>query len=512
MIDVDNSEGAAQVIAWLNSHGVTTVTCLLQGSSAYNPYGDGYIPYNVFLDPQFIVRYTNSGYSQGAYDTWAALVEEYGYDPTYPYFENLSWEITDDGNGDGHPDPGENCQMTFTLGNHDGCADAVNVTGELSNDDPDIDITNPNCTFGDIPNGGTATSTTVEFSVNAGADPHQTDFTFTVNADNAADPRVFNFSFGLGRAHWLVVDDDDGENHAEWVVDSFNDLDLYVDVWDGSQPVTAGELSSYDAVVWVTGTAESTLDEDEQAAATEFLQNGGRLLLSSQYLGEDIGDTPFFSDVLHAEHYTDNMLYSWVVGIDGAPFAADMEFLLAGSGDGAANSVSPSSITPLAPAEAFLEYRDQGEYAGTLYNGRDYKVIYLGFAMEAIGGLAGTNTRTEFLEAALTWLDAFQGVTDQSQPILPDRFVMTRAYPNPFNPVTTIEIELVDHAAVELTCFDLLGAEVYSQSLPLLTAGVHSVQFNGADLASGIYFLRLDARRLLDGRHQVEQLKLNLVK
>jgi len=407
MIDVDNSETAAQVIAWLNNHGVTTVTALLQGSSTYNPYGDGYIPYNVFLDPQYIVRYTDSGYSAGTYQIWAGLVEEYGYDPTFPYFENLSWEITDDGNGDGHPDPGENCQITFTLGNHECCADAYNVTGELYNDDPDIDITMSYCSFGDIPCGGTATSTAVEFSVTVGAEPHQTDFTFTVDADNAADPFNFEFGFGLGRAHWLVVDDDGGEDHAEWVGNSFDELGLYVDVWDGSQPVTAGELSNYDAVVWATGTSQNTLDGDEQAAATEYLQIGGRLLLSSQYLGEDIGGTPFFSNVLHAQHTTDNILHSWVVGIDGTPIAEGMEFLLAGSADGAANSVSPSAMMPIEPAQAFLEYTDQGEYAGVLYSNRDSKVIYLGFPIEAIGGLAGTNTRTEFLEAALIWLGAF---------------------------------------------------------------------------------------------------------
>ena len=89
---------------------------------------------------------------------------------------------------------------------------------------------------------------------------------------------------------------------------------------------------------------------------------------------------------------------------------------------------------------------------------------------------------------------------------------MARAYPNPFNPVTTVEINLATTAAVELTFFDLLGAEVYSHSEAQLAAGTHLVEFDGAELASGVYFMRLEATRLRDGQRQLEQLKLNLIK
>ena len=512
MIDIDNSESAAQVIAWMNANGVSTVTTLIQGSTAFTPYSMGYIPHNVFLDPDFIVRFTNYGYSQANYNTWADLVEQYAIDFDYPFVEELTWSLTDEGNGDDHPDAGETCTMTFTVDNHDGCAEALNVTGALFNDDPSVDITNPYCTFPDIAGGETATSTTVEFVVDEELEAHVTTFSLTVDADNLQEPRVFEFSFSMGRASWLVVDDDGGEEHAEWIVSSLDEIGMYVDVWDGSTPVSSETLNNYEIVFWATGTNESTLDADEQTAAMGYLDNGGHLLLSSQYLGEELGDTEFFSDYLHAEHDIDNVQYSWVNGVAGTPIADGMEFLLAGSGDGAANSTSPSAVIAIEPAVAFLEYPDQGEYAGTLYDSGTYKVIYMGFPVEAIGGLAGTNTRADFLDAAILWFGEAQSVNDRPQVSLPDQFVMARAYPNPFNPVTTVEINLTANAAVELSFYDLLGAEVYSQSLEQLAAGTHQMEFNGAGLASGVYFMRLDATRLLDGEHQVEQLKLNLVK
>jgi hypothetical protein len=496
----------------MNSHGIDDLTVLLQGSTAFNPYSMGYVPHNTFLDPDFIVRFTDYGYSQANYDTWSDLVDQYAIDFDYPLLENLTWEMTDDGNGDNHPDAGETCTLTFTVDNHDGCAEALNVSGELFNDDPAIDITNPYNNFPDIPGGDTAGSTTVEFVVDADLEPHMTTFQYVVNADNLQAPRVFEFSMGMGRAHWMVVDDDGGDDDAEWVISSLDELGMYVDVWDGTEAVNSETLNNYEIVFWATGTETSTLDEDEQSAAMEYLDNGGHLLLSSQYLGDDIGGGNFFSDYLHAEHTTDNMQYSWVNGVAGTPIADGMEFLLAGSGDGAANSLSPSAVTAIAPAVAFLEYSDQGEYAATLYDNGTYKVIYMGFAVEAIGGLAGTNSRGEFLDAAIQWFGGTQDVNDQPLVSLPDQFVMARAYPNPFNPVTTVEINLTATAAVELSFYDLLGAEVYSESMTQLAAGTHQMEFNGADLASGVYFLRLDATRLLDGQHQIEQLKLNLVK
>ncbi|MBC8478050.1 hypothetical protein H8D51_00750, partial [bacterium] len=379
MVDVDNDEDPNFVLGWLNSHGVTTVTCLVYGSSTYGPFGDGYIPYNVFLDTDFIVRFTDSGYSQASYNTWASLVDQYAIDYDYPLIQDMTWEMTDDGNDDNHPDAGENCAVTFTVSNFDGCAEAVNVTGELFNDDPAIDITNPYCTFPDIPGGDTVNSTTVEFYVDAGLEPHQSTFWLTVFADNLPAPRVFEFTLGLGRASWLVVDDDGGDDDVEWIVSSFENMDMYVDVWDGSVPVNGETMSNYEIVFWATGINQSTLDLDEQAAVIEYLDGGGNLLLSSQYLGEELGGTAFFSDVLHAEHTTDNMQYSWVDGIAGTPIADGMGFLLAGSGNGAANSVSPSAMNPIAPAVAFLEYADQSEYAGTLYDNGSSRVIYMGF-------------------------------------------------------------------------------------------------------------------------------------
>jgi gluconolactonase len=64
-------------------------------------------------------------------------------------------------------------------------------------------------------------------------------------------------------------------------------------------------------------------------------------------------------------------------------------------------------------------------------------------------------------------------------------------YPNPFNPVTTIEYALAATGFVELKVFDLLGREVATLVDGVQQGGDHRVRFDATGLASGVYLCRL---------------------
>lgn len=71
---------------------------------------------------------------------------------------------------------------------------------------------------------------------------------------------------------------------------------------------------------------------------------------------------------------------------------------------------------------------------------------------------------------------------------------MTRlheAYPNPFNPMTTIGFDLVRSSNIRLSAYDILGREVGILAEGPYTAGTHRVIFDGRSLASGVYLIRL---------------------
>ncbi len=76
---------------------------------------------------------------------------------------------------------------------------------------------------------------------------------------------------------------------------------------------------------------------------------------------------------------------------------------------------------------------------------------------------------------------------------LPGEIVLDQNYPNPFNPSTSIQFSLPASETVTLRVFDAMGRTVATllDRKPHM-AGKYTVQFNGAGLASGVYFYRLE--------------------
>jgi hypothetical protein len=81
--------------------------------------------------------------------------------------------------------------------------------------------------------------------------------------------------------------------------------------------------------------------------------------------------------------------------------------------------------------------------------------------------------------------------TDGQPAIVPEQFALLQNYPNPFNPKTVISYQLPAISKVVLKVYDILGNEVALLVNEVKTQGVYNVEFNAKNLASGIYFYRL---------------------
>jgi hypothetical protein len=84
-------------------------------------------------------------------------------------------------------------------------------------------------------------------------------------------------------------------------------------------------------------------------------------------------------------------------------------------------------------------------------------------------------------------------------------FHLYRNYPNPFNPSTTIRFILPKACFVTLKIYNLLGKEVATLLRETRAAGEYSVQWNGENLAAGIYFLRMKAGEFIETRKLILQ-------
>jgi hypothetical protein len=85
-------------------------------------------------------------------------------------------------------------------------------------------------------------------------------------------------------------------------------------------------------------------------------------------------------------------------------------------------------------------------------------------------------------------------------------------YPNPFNQSTTIEFDLPKTSEVTLQIFNILGEEVATLLSARLTgaagqasllSGSHSVEWDAAHLASGVYLYRLEAEGYVETKKMI---------
>jgi hypothetical protein len=96
------------------------------------------------------------------------------------------------------------------------------------------------------------------------------------------------------------------------------------------------------------------------------------------------------------------------------------------------------------------------------------------------------------------------GPTDVGgSPNVPESFSLEQNYPNPFNPSTKIGFRIQVSGFTSLKVYDVTGREVATLVNEEMSPGAHEVTFNGAGLASGVYYYRLTAGAMTQTRKLV---------
>ena len=76
---------------------------------------------------------------------------------------------------------------------------------------------------------------------------------------------------------------------------------------------------------------------------------------------------------------------------------------------------------------------------------------------------------------------------------IPGSFHLSEPYPNPFNDTSSIRFDLPSNNFVNLNLIDINGRSVRKIIKGYYQSGYHNTIINGNNLASGVYFLNMQA-------------------
>ncbi|MDP2982919.1 MAG: two-component regulator propeller domain-containing protein [Candidatus Latescibacter sp.] len=92
-------------------------------------------------------------------------------------------------------------------------------------------------------------------------------------------------------------------------------------------------------------------------------------------------------------------------------------------------------------------------------------------------------------------------VSDSQSMNRPESFGIRAAYPNPFNPSTTIDFTLSNSGKTKLSIYNISGRLVDNLVDEVMRAGTHRVVWNASSRATGVYFVMLE----LGGKRDVRK-------
>ncbi|RCK73121.1 MAG: Pectate lyase precursor [Ignavibacteriae bacterium] len=100
---------------------------------------------------------------------------------------------------------------------------------------------------------------------------------------------------------------------------------------------------------------------------------------------------------------------------------------------------------------------------------------------------------------------------------IPNSFIIKDNYPNPFNSTTKIEIGLPEESKLSIEIFNFLGQKIADIAKGTYSRGYHTFSWNGraedgAELGSGIYLYRVNAKLISTGKTVSEIKKMILLK
>jgi CubicO group peptidase (beta-lactamase class C family) len=415
------------------------------------------------------------------------------------YYQPLSLEAITifDSDEDNVLEPGEKVGLVLQIKNDINIiSQATGIDLTLSSDDPNITLESSRSYLGDLQYLEKKENLDLPFIINIGSEPspYTASFTLTIQWDNGQEYET-NFELEIGQADILLVNDGTSFGGmflqpAWWYLWTLDFLEQKIHYYDMSLfgDPSYEFISNFPIIIWLTGyDNENTLTDQNQQVLSTYLDNGGKLFLSGQNISDDINGSAFLSDYLHVKHINDTYTgQDSLMGVTGDPIGNDMMLMLNQDQD-AMYQFSMSEIEPTDGAEEDFTFASTGTAAAVRFENSIYKTVFFGFGYEGINDF---DDRVEVMKRILNYFD--ENVDIKEAGSNSNRYDL-RLIPNPVSSIAIFSYHLGDPGNVELTVYDMNGAQIQTVASENQVAGNHTILFNTEKLPAGLYFYTFTA-------------------
>jgi len=324
-------------------------------------------------------------------------------------------------------------------------------------------------------------------------------------AKNLDDPYGYGFAYGyfgiIPQGNVLFVDDDGGDSYETNYYAAFDSAGVvYTSISEADLMALANQISTsqFHAIFWNVSWGFPAFSPADITFLKNYLDNGGNLYLAGQDIGWDIFDPSgssnfpeaqdFYQNYLDAQYVNDNAGAYQMQGVPGDPITDGIAFNITFVYTPYPEWISSKSGSSI----PILQYTNTAKYGALRYDSGTYKTVYLGVDLEQ---MSDPQARNLIVERTLVWFGILSDIEPEPTPVI-YQFRLEPNYPNPFNPSTTIRFSLPQSEKVVLSIYDVLGKKVIELVNGNMTAGWHSVEWNGKNhagnsVASGVYIYRL---------------------
>ena len=178
-------------------------------------------------------------------------------------------------------------------------------------------------------------------------------------------------------------------------------------------------------------------------------------------------------------------------------------------GSGRMAGVNDASESRLISRDSHMYIEANGYIGGvqmTLYHGSNFNIEMTDRALIADYLTYGNQTRLLVISPETDELFSYSGDFEIAEIIvansyaevsvveLPvaDRFSLGEAYPNPFNPTTTIDLFMLEGGDVQVEVYNLLGQSVETLTSGYKEMGTYQLIWDATADASGVYFVKAE--------------------